>query len=100
MSDTIAVDVKLVSVEDAELNLESHVGNLQALRKNPHVIDADFEQDLAVSCWYITLMVISIMPLPETCARSAEIVWKRLREQKLPGGQVTLSRTFNQIQVF
>ena len=38
----------------------SHVGNPQATRKNPHVTDAGFEPGWLVSCWCITLMVISI----------------------------------------
>jgi hypothetical protein len=55
--------VKLANAEVVVSNPENHGGNLQDTRKNPHVTDADFEQDLPVNCWCITLMVISTMPL-------------------------------------
>jgi hypothetical protein len=45
MSHTIAADVKLANAEAVVLNLESLAGNPQGTRKNPHVIDAGFEQD-------------------------------------------------------
>jgi hypothetical protein len=63
MSHTIAVDAKHASVKAKESSPENHDGNPQDTRKNPHVIDAGFEQDLPVSCWYITLTEISTMPL-------------------------------------
>ena len=59
MSHITAVDVKLANAEDVVSNPENRVGNQQDTRKNPHVIDAGFEPDLPVSCWCITLMVIS-----------------------------------------
>jgi hypothetical protein len=77
MSPTIAAAVRLVNAEGEESNLENHAGNLQDTRKNPHVIDAGFEQDLPVNCWYITLTVISTMPLEETYEQFVETVWKR-----------------------
>ena len=62
MSLTIAVDVKLVNDEVVESNPGNRVGNQQGIRKNPHVIDAGFEQDLPVSYWCITLTEISTTP--------------------------------------
>jgi hypothetical protein len=53
MSHTIAADVKLASAKTKESNLENHVGNPQGIRKNPHVIDAGFEQDFPASYWCI-----------------------------------------------
>ena len=61
MSHTIAVGVKLANAEVEESSPENHVGNQQDTRKNPHVIDAGFEQDLPVNYWCITLMEISII---------------------------------------
>jgi hypothetical protein len=69
--------VKLANAKAKESSLENHVGNQQGTRKNPHVIDAGFEQDLPVSCWYIMLMVISTMPLYEIYEQSAVTVWKK-----------------------
>jgi hypothetical protein len=63
MSHTIAVDARLANAGVEESSLENHVGNQQDTRKNPHVTDAGFEQDLPVSCWFITLMVISTILL-------------------------------------
>jgi hypothetical protein len=59
MPHTIAVDARLANAGDEESTPENRVGNPQDTRKNPHVIDAGFEQDLPVSCWFITLTVIS-----------------------------------------
>ena len=95
MSPTIAAAVRLVNAEGVELNLENHAGNLQDTRKNPHVIDAGFEQDLPVNCWYITLTVISTMPLEETCAQFVETVWRKFHGQKLLGGRVILNQTLD-----
>jgi hypothetical protein len=61
MSHTIVVDVKLASAGDEESSPESHVGNQQDTRKNPHVTDAGSRQDLPVNYWCIILMVISTM---------------------------------------
>jgi hypothetical protein len=61
MSHTIEADVKHVNAKTKESNQENRDGSPQATRKNPHVIDAGFEQDLPVSYWYIMWMEISIM---------------------------------------
>jgi hypothetical protein len=61
MSHTTAVGAKLANVEVVASKPENLVGNQQDTRKNPHVIDAGFEQDLPVNCWCITLMEISTM---------------------------------------
>jgi hypothetical protein len=63
MSHTTAVGAKLANVEVVASKPENLVGNQQDTRKNPHVIDAGFEQDLPVNCWCITLMEISTIPL-------------------------------------
>ena len=63
MSHITAVDVKLANAEDVVSNPENRVGNQQDTRKNPHVIDAGFEQGLLVSYWCITLTVILTMLL-------------------------------------
>jgi hypothetical protein len=59
MLPTIAVDARVVNVGAKESNPENRVGNLQATRKNPHVIDAGSKQDLLASYWYIMWMGIS-----------------------------------------
>jgi hypothetical protein len=46
---TTAVDVRLVNAKAAVSSPGNLVGNLQGTRKNPHVIDAGFEQDLLVN---------------------------------------------------
>jgi hypothetical protein len=61
MLPTIAVDVKLVNAKVEELNLENLDGSQKDTRKNPHVTDVGFEQDLPVNYWCITLMEISII---------------------------------------
>jgi hypothetical protein len=63
MSHTTAVGAKLASAGVEESSLENQDGNQQDTRKNPHVIDAGFEQDLPVNYWCITLMEISTMPM-------------------------------------
>jgi hypothetical protein len=63
MLPTIEVDVRLANAGTKASSPENRDGNQQDIRKNPHVIDAGFEQDLPVSYWCITLMVISTMPL-------------------------------------
>jgi hypothetical protein len=63
MSHTIAVDAKLVNVEDGVLNPESHGGNLQDTRKNPHVTVVGSKHDWPASYWCIMWMVISTMLL-------------------------------------
>jgi len=60
ISHTIAVVARPVNVVDVASSPENLDGNLQVTRKNPHVIDVGFEQDLPVSCWYIMWMEISI----------------------------------------
>jgi hypothetical protein len=77
MSHTTAVDVRLASAKVVGSNLENPDGKVQVTRKNPHVIDAGFEQDLLVSYWCITLMAISTMLLLEICEQFVETVWKR-----------------------
>jgi hypothetical protein len=44
-----ALVVKLANARTKELNPENRAGNPQGTRKNPHVIDAGFEQDLLVN---------------------------------------------------
>jgi hypothetical protein len=66
--------VKLANAKAKESSLENRVGSQQDTRKNLHVIDAGFEQDLPVSCWCIMLMVISTMPLYEIYEQSAVTV--------------------------
>jgi hypothetical protein len=87
--------VRLASVEDEESSPESHVGKVQDIRKNPHVIDADSEQDLPVNCWCIMWTEISTMFHYETCAQFVETVWKKLPRLKLLGGRVILNQTLN-----
>jgi hypothetical protein len=59
MSHTIAVVAKLVNAVVVESSPESLGGKVQDTRKNPHVIDVGFEQELPVSYLCIMWMVIS-----------------------------------------
>jgi len=51
--------VRLANAGDEESNPENHVGSQQDTRKNPHVIDAGFEQNILASYWYFMLTGIS-----------------------------------------
>lgn len=95
MSHTTAAAVRLANAAAAESNPENQDGNQQATRKNPHVIDAGFEQGLPVSYWCITLMVISTILPCETYAQFVETVWKKLPGLKLLGGRVILNQTLD-----
>ena len=89
------VVVRLANAGVEQSSLENLGGNLRDTRKNPHVIDAGLEQDLPVNCWYITLTVISTMPLEEIYEQFVKTVWRKLHGQKLLGGRVILNQTLD-----
>lgn len=92
---TIVVVVRLANAEAKASSLENLGGNQQGIRKNPHVIDAGFGQDLPVNYWCIMWMGISTTPHYEISKQCVETVWRKLHVQKLLGVWAILSQIFD-----